>query len=140
MTLRRLWWHFHVQKGSNMNQLKAREILSAVFGRDDDAAVLSRRNVLAGLGLVGAVLAAPQLLSATAAEAKPLAKPEPDAAATEVNARAEQASQEIGTEASEATDLSSQYWRRRRRRYVYWRRPRRYIVVRRRYWRRRRYW
>lgn len=118
-----------------MKQLKAREFLSAVFGRDDDAAVLSRRNVLAGLGLVGAAAAATQVLSADAAQAKPLATPT-QAEPTEKSGEAAQVAEVKAEGTSDATDLSAQYWRRRRR---YWVRRRYFVVRRRRYWRRR-YW
>jgi len=123
-----------------MERGKAQEFLMSMFGRDDDAAVLSRRNVLAGLGLVGAAIAVPALLSPGAAEAKPMGKPADAPVRSESAAEvSEKTVQEPTADSSDATDLSSQYWRRRRR-YRYWRRPRRYIVVRRRYWRRRRYW
>ena len=128
-----------------MKEFRAQGFWNTVFGCDEDAAGLSRRNVLAGLGLVGAVLAAPKLLVASA-EATPLAKATQATAASGVSdgQNVDQGTQDTATDLnaetiSDATDLSAQRWRwRRRRRYWrrrYWR-PR---VYRRRYWRRR-YW
>ena len=52
----------------------AKGFLKSIFEREGEAASLSRRDALAGLGLVGALLAAPKLLASTPAEAKPLDK------------------------------------------------------------------
>ena len=125
-----------------------RGFLKSIFGRVDEAPGLSRRDMLAGLGLAGALLAAPKLF-ASPAEAMPLenaAEAVASAPASEIKATetrpAEEGADLAAAEPSEVTDLSSQYRRRRRRRYWrrrYWR-PR---VYRRRYWRRRwrrRYW
>jgi hypothetical protein len=106
----------------------AKGFLRRVFGRDDDA-VLSRRDALAGLGLAGLLLAAPKPGSG-AAEARPLDTP----AEATASPAPERAVETHVAEESDATDLSSRhYWRRRRR---YWRRRWRW---RRRYWRHR-YW
>jgi hypothetical protein len=125
----------------------AKGFLKSIFGREGEAAPLSRRDALAGLGLVGALLAAPKLLALTPAEATPLDK------AAEVSGSSPEvakAGEVDAADAGDATDLSAQrrwrrryyrpYWRRRyylRRRYYrpYWRRR----YWRRRYWRRR-YW
>ncbi len=119
---------------------RGKEFLRSIFGRDEEAA-LSRRDALAGLGLAGLLLATPKLLGSSAAEAKPL-EPAPATKADDTQ-RADEATDLAADDTANVTDLSSQYWRRRRRRYWrrrYWRRrywrPRYY---RRRYWRRR-YW
>jgi hypothetical protein len=119
----------------------AKNFLKSMFEREDRTP-LSRRDALAGLGLVGALLAAPKLLAVTPAEASPL-----DQAANVSGSASEVAkADEVGaTDAGDATDLSARrYWRRRyyrpylRRRY-YWRRRYYRPYLRRRYWRRR-YW
>ena len=117
--------------------------------RDDsgknDAAVLSRRNVLAGIGFAGLfAVAGSRLLASSPAEARsdsPVIKPEAaptDGAEGDVAERDTPESNLADSDRGDATEFSSQryyrygprrrYWRRRRRRY--WRR---------RYWRRR-YW
>ena len=121
-----------------------KEFLRSVFGRDEEAA-LSRRDILGGLGLAGLLAAAPKLFASSPAEAraldKPAAAPTPETNATDTQG-AEEGAVDLNAEGSEVTDLSSQYWRRRRRRY--WRRRWRRRYWRRRYWRpyarRRRYW
>jgi len=131
-----------------MDQDKTR-IMTAVRSETLDATVVSRRHVAMGLGLLGALLAAPKLF-VSSADAKAMT---PEAAAAPAPAKDTQVAAE--TQVAEArpaeadadgelTDVSSQYWRRRRWRRRYWRRrywrPR---VWRRRYWRRRwrrRYW
>jgi hypothetical protein len=122
--------------------------LKSIFGRMDEDPGLSRRDILAGLGLVGALLAAPKLF-ASPAEAMPLentAEAAASARSSEIDATqtrpTEEGDDQSVAEPSELTDLSShrrrrRYWRRRWRRR-YWRRR-----WRRRYWRRRwrrRYW
>jgi hypothetical protein len=111
---------------------------------NDDAAVLSRRRVLAGIGFAGLLaVAGSRLLASSPAEARgntPVIEPDAapaDAAKGEVAERSE--SNLADPQRGEATEFSSQYYYRRRRRY--WRRRYRW---RRRYWRhrywRRRYW
>jgi hypothetical protein len=117
---------------------KARKLLSGVFGRDDDAPALSRRDILAGIGLAGLFVAAPKLLSSPA-EASTINTPpvEPPAGSSDTadaKVTEHSALERDATDTGEMTDVSAQYWRRRRRRY--WRRRYRW---RRRYWRRR-YW
>ena len=51
----------------------AKGFLRSIFEREDQTS-LSRRDALAGLGLVGVLLAAPKLLASTSAEAKALDK------------------------------------------------------------------
>jgi hypothetical protein len=103
--------------------------------------VLSRRQAVAGVGLIGLFLAAPKLFAPGAAQAKELSAPVEAAAhaapATD-NKKAEVAEPVVAdaTDTAEVTDFSAQRWRRRYWRRRYWR-PRRYW--RRRYWRRR-YW
>jgi hypothetical protein len=118
----------------------ARTFLKSVFGRSDDEAALSRRDILAGIGLAGLLAAAPKLLAPSVAEAKPVA---PEAGPADAARAGETENSAEGAAAdSDVTDLSAQrYWRRRYWRRRYWRRryywrPRYY---RRRYWRRR-YW
>lgn len=123
---------------------KARTFLRSLFGHDHDEAALSRRDILAGIGLAGLLVAAPKLLTASVAEAKTFAPAgEPEAGSTDAaNRKGTEDSVERSAAAdTEVTDLSARrYWRRRywRRRYYrrrYWRRR----YWRRRYWRRR-YW
>lgn len=122
----------------------AHKFLSSICNREPDGAALSRRDMLAGLGLAGLfVAAAPHVLGGVAQAAPanlPPATPDKAADASDENEKvAENATTENKTESTDATDLSAQrYWRRRyyRRRY-YWR-PR-YYVRRRYYWRRRRW-
>ena len=115
---------------------RARKFLNGFFSRDE--AVLSRRDMLAGLGLAAVVATAPKLLLPDVAEAKsnaPAIAPEP----AKAEAAEPVADQRNAADSTDATEFSARryYWRRRywRRRY-YWR-PRYY---RRRYWRRRYYW
>ena len=118
-----------------MERSKVQDFLNSVFGRGEDAPALSRRDALAGLGLAGLLLATPKLLVSSPAEAKPLDKPATAPTDTKVaeNQSSEEAAADLNaSDGSDATDLSSQYWRRRRR---YWRRR-----WRRRHWRRRYYW
>ena len=102
------------------------------------SAALSRREMLAGIGLVGAcAVALPAILGSTPAEALEgvlVAGPLSDAARTEpveINAA------ERSSETDELTEFSSQDWRRRRRRgwrevcTTHWRRGRRVRVCRR---------
>ena len=123
---------------------RGREFLRSFFGREDDMA-LSRRDILAGLGLAGLLLATPKLLSSNPAEAKALDK---SAAAGSAHAPDSETATAQAAEEGDVTDLSSRrrwwrrrwrrrYWRRRRWRRRFWFRRRRFW--RRRYWRRR-YW
>ena len=125
----------------------AKGFLKGIFGHENEGAALSRRDALACLGLAGALLAAPKLLLATPAEAKPLEA----AAGSDPHAAPVNKLEVADADAGDSTDLSAKlyygrrryyrpYWRRRyylRRRYYrpYWRRR----YWRRRYWRRR-YW
>ena len=108
---------------------KVRTILSGALGRNDDATALSRREMLAGIGLAGVcAVAGPALLGAAPAQAReggPVAEPKSDAPPNEAAA-------ERGSASDEMPEFSSQDWRRRRRR----RRRRRGRVVCRRYRRR----
>ncbi len=134
-----------------MEWVKVRKVLSSAFSRDDDAAALSRRDMLAGLGLAGLFLAAPKLLS-SAAEARTVAPDAGTADATDskVTQRsdAEPKVQSKAAESGEVTEFSAHrrrywhrhHWRRRRWRRRYWRRRYwRHPHWRRRHWRRR-YW
>jgi hypothetical protein len=107
---------------------KVRTTLCGALSGNDEAAALSRREMLAGIGLVGVcAVAGPAILGSNPAEARegtPLAKPISDATRTEA---AEGNAAEPNSDADELTEFSSQEWRRRRRR---WR------VVCRRRWRR----
>jgi hypothetical protein len=107
---------------------------------NDDAAVLSRRRVLAGIGFAGLfAVAGAKLLASSPAEARnntPVTEPEAaptDAAKDDVAERDTPERNLADSERGDATEFSSQryYYRRRRR---YWRRRRR------RYWRRRYYY
>ena len=131
-----------------MDWSKVSKILRSACHRDDDAAVLSRRDALAGIGLAGVFLAAgPKLLAS--AEAKPIDAPATDPetiSADATRAEAPESPERDAADTADATDLTSRrrwrrrYWRRRYWRRRYWRRRhwrRRYW--RRRYWRRR-YW
>ncbi len=120
---------------------KAREILTGFCSRDANAATLSRREMLAGLGLAGLLVATPKLLPLSAAEAGTLPPAvAPAAGAADAAKPAEEGAEGHADGAS--TDLSARryrrrrYWRRRYWRPRYWRRRH----WRRRYWRRRRYW
>ena len=118
---------------------RGKEFLKSIFGRDDDAAALSRRDILAGLGLAGLLVATPKLLGSSPAEAKPLDKPAaaptPETTATDTRA-GDEGAVDLNAGDSDVTDLSARHWRRRR----YWRRRWRRRYWRRPYWRRRRYW
>ena len=103
---------------------------------NDDSAVLARRDILAGLGVVGVLaIAGSTLLSSTSAHAERAdAGSASDAKASSAKADTPVEAEAGGTEMP-ATDISAQRYYRVRRRY--WRRHRRWH---RRYWRRRRYW
>lgn len=109
----------------------ARTLAASLCGRDDGA-VLARRDVLAGIGLAGLLLAAPKVLLPGVAEAKsldPVAEPETGA----VQASEAESAEHRAEGSTDVAELSAR--RRGRRRYWrhrYWRR--------RRFWRRRRYW
>ena len=99
---------------------KARKFLSSVCSRGDDAVALSRRDMLAGLGLLGLVISAPKLLLPSAAEARTIDAP----AAGSADATNDQVTEQSAADGADVTELSAQrrrYWRRRywRRRY-YW--------------------
>ena len=123
---------------------EARKFLNGIFNRDQ--AALSRRDMLAGLGLAALFATAPKLLAPGVAEASPVVAPETDDVTT--SEAAEPAAEQRNAANDGVTEFSSQpYWRYRRRwRRRYWRRRywrRRYWYrpygYRRRYWRRR-YW
>ena len=112
---------------------------------DDDAeraSVLSRREVMAGLGMAGVIaMVGPALLTARPAEASPArtnSSSEPDPKAAKPAATAEARSEIAECSGPDATEFSAQRrWRRRWRRG--WRRPwrrRRWVVRCRRRWRR----
>jgi hypothetical protein len=135
---------------------RAQRFLTSIFGSDDEPA-LSRRDALAGLGLGALLVATAKFVAPSAAQGKPLDQAAGAAASSAPETKtAENQAQEHAelnaAESSDATDLSSRrYWRRRhywrrpwrrrhwRRRY-YWRRPWRRRYWRRRYWRRRYWW
>jgi hypothetical protein len=121
-------------------KVKKSSLRSAYSGNDD--AVLSRREVLAGLGFVGVfAVAGSTLLALSPAEARigtstiePDAAPA-DAAKAEVAGCSDPERNLADFDTAEFTEFSAQRWRRVRRRYWrrrYWRRP----YLRRRYWRR----
>ena len=121
-----------------MEWSKARGLLGSFFSRDDPATVcLSRRDMLAGMGLVGLLVSAPKLLASGAAEAgtinTPSAASQDSADTTHAKIRDDSAVERTAEGSTDATDLSAQYGRYRR----YWRRRYRW---RRRYWRRRYRW
>jgi hypothetical protein len=122
-----------------MERGTAQEFLKSIFGREE-ATTPSRRDILAGFGLAGLLLAAPKLLSPSPAEAKPLDKLA-EAATGSLPAPEVTSAETPEAQESDITDLSSRrywrrrYWRRRYWRHRYWRRR----YWRRRYWRRR-YW
>jgi hypothetical protein len=132
--------------------MELKRFLNSVFARDTETS-LSRREALAGLGLVGAVLATPTLIASRPAEAKPLdkaAEAESSKAHSEPHEKADQTQvaeaheAELNADVSDATELSSRrHWRRHhwgwRRRHRGWRR--RHWGWRRRHWGwRRRHW
>jgi hypothetical protein len=108
------------------------------LGGNDEKSALSRREILAGIGLVGACAAAfPSILGSKPAEALEvalLAPLIPDATRTEI---VEVNAAQRNSETEELTEFSSQDWRRRRRRRwrevctTHWRRGRRVRVCRR---------
>jgi hypothetical protein len=117
----------------------ARKFFSTICSGDDREA-FSRRDMLAGLGLAGLIVAVPKILGPATAEAKDLSvADQPPAPAKAKGAEERREAKDADT--PDATDLSSRhhrrrrYWRRRYWRHRYWRRRH----WRRRYWRRR-YW
>jgi hypothetical protein len=127
---------------------KARKFLGSICSRDHDAVALSRRDMLAGIGLAGLFVAAPTLLSSSVAEARTLNAPavEPEvgyADAADAKATEHSAVEGDAADSADVTELSARhrrywhrrYWRRRYRRRRYWR----HRYWRRRYWRRRYY-
>lgn len=124
-----------------MQWMKLKETLRSAYSRNDDAAVLSRREVLAGIGVAGAfAIAGSTLLASSPSEARinaPLIEPEAapaEAAKAEVAECSDRDRNLADFDAADLTEFSAQRWRRVRRRY--WRRGRR-RYWRRRYWRRR---
>lgn len=107
-------------------------------GGNDEKVALSRREMLVGVGLVGAcAVALPAVLGSTPAEALEsalVAEQPSDAPSTQT---VESSAAERGSETHELTEFSSQEWRRRRRRpwrevcTTHWRRGRRVRVCRR---------
>src|SRR5215471_19689328 len=94
---------------------------------NDETAVLSRRRVLAGIGFAGLVAVAGSTFLASgptqARSNSPATEPEAaptDGAKDKVVERGAPESNRPDLDRGEATEFSSQYWRRRRRRY--WRR------------------
>jgi hypothetical protein len=122
-----------------MDWTKVTKSLRSAASGSDDAAVLSRRDVLAGIGVAGVlVVAGSTLLAPRPAQAR-VNTPATEPAATPDDAtRAEVAECELPNPAdldtADVTEFSAQ-WRRRYWRRRYWRRR----YWRRRYWRRR-YW
>ena len=122
---------------------KARKFLRSICSRDHDAVALSRRDMLAGIGLAGLFVAAPTLLSSSVAEARTLNAPavEPEvgsADAADAKATEHSAVEGDAADSADVTELSARhrrYWHRRYWRHRYWRRR----YWRRRYWRRRYY-
>jgi hypothetical protein len=108
------------------------------LGGNDDKVALSRREMLVGVGLVGAcAVAFPAILRpkpAAALESALVATPLSDAPSTQT---VESNAAERGSATHELTEFSSQEWRRRRRRRwrevctTHWRRGRRVRVCRR---------
>ena len=114
----------------------------------DDVARLSRRDMLAGIGLVSVcAVAMLTLLVSSPAEAS-MSAPTMAPEAAPVDPAKSEADHDTAVEGSEPLELSARrrYWRygyrRRYWRYRYWRRRRywRYRYWRPRYYRRRRYW
>jgi hypothetical protein len=111
----------------------------------DDAAVISRRDILAGIGVGGLFLVAGStLLASSTAEARVDTRvTEPETAPDDVGAKdGEHSTADNGgmdVDRADATELSSQ-WRRRYYGYGYGPRRRYWRRRRRRYWRRRYYW
>src|SRR6185503_4014867 len=98
---------------------RGKEFLKSIFGRDDDAAALSRRDILGGLGLAGLLVAAPKLLGSSPAEARPLDKPAAAAAGSSpaenqaTGNESEEGVVDLNAGDSDVTDLSARrYWRR----------------------------
>ena len=85
---------------------------------NDDTAGLSRREMLAGIGLVGVcAVAGPAILGSNPAEAREgtlVAEPISDAPGTKA---VEGNAAERNFDSDEFTEFSSQQWRRRRRRH-----------------------
>jgi hypothetical protein len=122
-----------------MEWSKARGLLRSLFSRDDPAEALSRRDMLAGIGLVGLFVTAPKLLASSPAHAKAINTPSAEPADATNSKIDEDSAAECKAEdnADDVTDLSGQYRRYRVYRRRYWRRRYRW---RRRYWRRRYRW
>ena len=115
-----------------MQRVKTRNAVSSIC-RDPDAGALSRRDMLAGLGLAALFVAAPTVLTAYPAKAGPADTP---AVAPERPADATKAVDDRAVEGdADATEFSAwhRYWHRPRWRRRYWHR----VHWRRRYWRRR---
>jgi hypothetical protein len=115
----------------------ARTFVRSLCSRDDDGVGLSRRDMLAGIGLAGLLVAAPKLLAPGVAKAESLAPTPEPVASVDAKAAEHDAGESNAADDGDPTDLSSRHWRRRRWRRRYWRRR---FYGRRRYWRRRYYW
>jgi hypothetical protein len=127
---------------STMDWSKVGKPLRRAWHRDE-AAVLSRRDALAGIGLAGIFLFAGSKLLRPA-EASPADLPAVDAEAISADAAraetTEPGTPEHAADTDDVTELTAQRWRRRYWRRRYWRRRYwRHRYWRRRYWRRR-YW
>jgi hypothetical protein len=113
---------------SIMDWTKVTKSLSRDCSGNDDAAVLSRRDVLAGIGFAGVIaVAGSTLLASSPAEGRTIAPAiEPEAAPADA-AKAEVAESNVAKQnladfdAADFTEFSAQ-WRRRYWRRRYWRR------------------
>jgi hypothetical protein len=126
---------------------RVRKLLRGFYSQDHNAAALSRREMLAGIGLAGLFVAAPNLLAMSPAEARtintPAVEPAAPADTTSAEVTEDSAVERDAADTADVTEFSAHrrwssryYWRRRYWRRRYWRRR---YYVRRRYWRRR-YW
>lgn len=136
-------------EGLIMEWDKLRKVIASVCGRDHHAPAFTRREMLAAIGLAGALAAAPKLLASSPAEARTnnahtvapeVESPNPANATTTDDTAVDAGDTTDATEFSARRYYRRYYYRRRYWRRRYWRRrywrPRYY---RRRYWRRR-YW
>ena len=125
--------------------MELKGFLNSIFTRENETS-LSRREALAGLSLVGALIAAPTVIASRPAEAKSLDKAAEAASSKAAPETKDKPGEAQVAEASkpnadpiDATDLSARrHWRRRhwgwRRRHWGWRHRRRWWRRRRRYW------
>ena len=86
---------------------KARKVVRSVFSRDDDEAALSRRDILAGIGLAGLLVAAPKLLTSSVAEAKTIAPEAGSADAANAKGTEDSAVERSAADDTDVTDLSA---------------------------------